>query len=57
MDVDETRPKKSVSCTVRMTPELDQMLREHCERTGQSKTVAVERALLMYIEHMKECFS
>lgn len=48
--------KKTEVCTVRMTPELAGRLKEHCERTGQSKTVAVERALDMYIEKVKEQF-
>lgn len=30
------------------------MLEEHCQRTGQSKTVAIERAIAMYVTAEKE---
>ena len=43
-----------VSINARIGPELVKLLEEHCERTGQSKTVAVERAILAYCSGERE---
>ena len=45
------RPKKEYSpITVKLDKELFDRLSEYCEVAGQTKTVAVERALKLYIE-------
>lgn len=45
------RPKKpNHPVTVRLEQELYDRLNDFCERSGQPKTVAIERALAMYIE-------
>lgn len=44
------RPKKeSHPITIRMAQELFDRLNDFCDRSGQSKTVAIERALTEYI--------
>ena len=40
--------------TVRLDSELFDRLNEYCEKSGQSKTTAVERALAMFIEDYNE---
>lgn len=45
------RPKKdNHPVTVRMEEELYNRLNDFCERSGQPKTVAIERALKAYID-------
>lgn len=49
------RPKKDgqgINCYLERS--VYNMLEEHCERTGQSKTVAIERAIVMYVNAEKE---
>lgn len=53
---DSSKAKKTEVCTVRMTREMATKLEEHCRLTGQTKTVAIERALDIYIDKMKERF-
>lgn len=43
------RPKKKgVSLSMKLSVDVNEMLLKHCEITGQSKTVAVERAIRAY---------
>ena len=46
------RPKvrETQSFTIRMDKELFDRLGDYCERSGQTKTIAIERALGMYID-------
>lgn len=45
------RPKKdNHPVTIRLATPLYEKLNQFCEDSGQSKTVAMERALAMYIE-------
>ena len=45
------RPKKEYKAfSLRMDKDVYDKLCDFCEKTGQMKTVAVERALLMYME-------
>lgn len=45
------RPKKeSHPITIRMAQELFDRLNDFCDRSGQPKTVAIERALAEYID-------
>ena len=45
------RPKKDNAPTsFRLASNVHQRLVEYCEETGQPKTVAVERAITMYID-------
>ena len=44
------KAKESQSITIRMNTALFDRLSDFCERSGQSKTGAVERALEMYID-------
>ncbi len=46
------RPKTrdTQSITIRMDAKLFDRLTDYCERSGQTKTVAVERALSMFID-------
>ena len=49
------RPKKpNHPVTVRLEQELYDRLNDFCERSGQPKTVAIERALRAYIEDYDE---
>ena len=41
--------KESHPITIRMEQELFDRMNDYCERSGQSKTVAIERALTEYI--------
>lgn len=55
------RPKKDYKAfSLRMDKSVYNRLSEFCDKTGQMKTVAVERALLMYMEsyeqNMRELF-
>lgn len=55
------RPKKEYKAfSLRMDKDVYDKLCYFCEKTGQMKTVAVERALLMYMEsyeqNMREIF-
>lgn len=46
------RPRKeSHPITVRMEQRLYEKLEEFCNRSGQPKTVAIERALASYIDN------
>lgn len=40
--------RKGINCYLEQ--DVYDMLEDHCERTGQSKTVAIERAVKMYVE-------
>lgn len=42
--------KENVPVSVRMQKEIFEKLCQFCEDSGQSKTVAVERALEMYVD-------
>ncbi len=45
------RPKKNSSpVTIRMDQEVYERLNAFCERSGQPKTTAIERALIEYID-------
>ena len=48
MTADDKPAGGRVSINARIGADLVRLLEEHCERTGQSKTVAVERAILAY---------
>ena len=49
------RPKKdNVPVSLRIEKELFDRLNQFCEDSGQSKTVAMERALTMYIDDYYE---
>lgn len=49
------RPKKpNHPVTVRLEQELYDHLNDFCERSGQPKTVAIERALKAYIDDYDE---
>ena len=49
------RPKKpNHPVTVRLEQELYDRLNDFCERSGQPKTVAIERALKAYIDDYDE---
>jgi hypothetical protein len=49
------RPKKdNVPVSVRMERVIYEKMCQFCEDSGQSKTVAVERALEMYIDNYYE---
>ena len=41
---------KQRAITIRISDELYEQLENHCERTGQYKTTALERALEEYME-------
>lgn len=50
------KPKKEgkyLNCYIQK--EIHDKLEETCKVTGQSKTIAVERAIEMYAEKMKKC--
>lgn len=52
------RPKKNHHpVTVRLEQEVYNLLNQFAEDSGQPKTVAIERALVMYIEdyYKKQC--
>ena len=42
--------KESHSLSIRMDKVIFERLNEFCEKAGQSKTVAIERAVSMYID-------
>lgn len=45
------KPKKeSVPISMRMDAKLYQRLTDYCEASGQSKTIAIERAVSKYID-------
>lgn len=46
--------KESHPVTIRMEQELFERLEQFCERSGQPKTVALERALKAYIDAYDE---
>lgn len=46
--------KDSKAMTVRLDSNLFDKLNEYCEKSGQTKTTAVERALVMFIEDYNE---
>ena len=46
--------KETQSVTLRMEKELCDRLNDYCARSGQSKTVAIERAVNAYIKHYDE---
>lgn len=55
------RPRKEYKAfSLRMDKTVYEKLCDFCDKTGQMKTVAVERALLMYMEsyekNMRELF-
>ena len=43
--------KESTPFNIRMEKSVYDRLVEFCEVSGQSKTLAVERAVILYIEH------
>ena len=49
--------KENVPVSVRMEKNIYERLNQFCEDSGQSKTVAVERALEMYIDDYYEKMS
>lgn len=49
--------KENVPVSVRMEKSIYERLNQFCEDSGQSKTVAVERALEMYIDDYYEKMS
>ena len=46
--------KETQSVTLRMEKELCDRLNDYCARSGQSKTVAIERAVDAYIKNYDE---
>lgn len=49
------RPKKdSKAMSIRLETQLFDRLTKHCENSGQSKTIAIERAITMYIDDYEE---
>ena len=42
--------KESQPLTIRMEKGIYDRLKEFCEESGQSKTVAIERAITLYID-------
>ncbi len=49
------RPKKeNTPITLRMEQTLYERLNDYCEKSGQSRTLAVERAVKMYIDDYDE---
>lgn len=42
--------KESQPFSIRMDKIIYERLKEYCEETGQPKTVAIERAISMYID-------
>ncbi len=42
--------KESQPFSIRMNKAIYERLNEYCEESGQSKTVAIERAISMYID-------
>lgn len=49
------KPKKdNHPVTIRMEESVYERLCEHCEASGQSKTIAIERAVAMYVDDYAE---
>lgn len=49
------RPKKeSAPASFRLAVDVHERLEQFCKESGQSKTVAVERAITMYIDDYEE---
>ena len=46
--------KESKPFNIRMDKAVYDKLEEFCDTAGQTKTVAVERAVLMYVEHFSD---
>lgn len=46
--------KESVNFSIRMDAEVSAMLEKHCQESGQSKTVAVERAVRLYVSEYRK---
>ena len=45
------RTKKEHDCvTIKMDKQVSERLRKYCEHAGQTKTIAIERAVVAYIE-------
>lgn len=42
--------KESKPCSLRMDAEVYAILEDYCEKSGQSKTVAIERAIRLLAE-------
>ena len=45
--------KESIPVSIRMDKHVFDALVKHCEVSGQSKTVAIERAIMSYIKRSK----
>lgn len=50
VEIDGKRKKENVPINVRMEKSIYDKLTRFCEDTGQSKTVAVEKAIEMYVD-------
>jgi len=49
------RPKKdNKAISVRLASDVYERLNDYCERSGQTKTVAIERAITMLIDDYDE---
>lgn len=49
------RPKKdSKAISVRLASDVYERLNDYCERSGQPKTIAIERAITMLIDDYDE---
>lgn len=46
----EKQKKSSQPMSIRMSSDLSEKLKDFCMRSGQSKTTAIERALIAYID-------
>lgn len=49
-----TTKKEAVNVCLRMSKDINDMLEQHCEDSGQTKTAAIERALKMYIADYRQ---
>ena len=49
-DVMAKKIKESHPCSIRMDTAIFDRLNQFCEKSGQSKTTAIERAISMYID-------
>ena len=50
-----SKPKKEVHpFSIRMEQEIFERLEEYCDKSGQSKTVAIERAVNSFIDDYEE---
>lgn len=47
----EQKKKKSQPMSIRIEKSIAERLSDFCEKSGQSKTTAIERALIAYIDN------